>query len=123
MTDAMLAIGTRKGLFLARSSGGGPFEVEPIQFSTVAVHSVAIDTRGTTPRLLAGIEYGHFGPSVMYSDDLGKTWQEAERPPIIAAYLDRWGNVTKDHFGATSNNPGSEELDRLAARTPVFRVI
>ncbi|MGW0481676.1 WD40/YVTN/BNR-like repeat-containing protein [Nonomuraea sp. NPDC003214] len=82
MTDAMLAIGTRKGLFLARSSGGSAFEIEPIQFSTVAVHAVAIDTRGTTPRLLAGIEYGHFGPSVLYSDDLGKTWQEADRPPV-----------------------------------------
>ena len=38
MSDAMLAIGTRKGLFLARSADGGPFEVEPIQFSTVGVH-------------------------------------------------------------------------------------
>ncbi|MFI6597536.1 WD40/YVTN/BNR-like repeat-containing protein [Nonomuraea sp. NPDC050536] len=82
MSEALLAIGTRKGLFLARSTDGGPFEVEPIQFSTVAVPSVAIDTRETTPRLLAGIEYGHFGPSVMYSDDLGETWQEASKPPI-----------------------------------------
>lgn len=82
MSDALLAVGTRKGLFLARSTGGGPFDVEPIQFSTVAVHSVAIDTRGERPRLLAGIEYGHFGPSVMYSDDLGKSWKEAEKPPI-----------------------------------------
>ncbi|MFD0476817.1 hypothetical protein ACFQ0B_57810 [Nonomuraea thailandensis] len=82
MSDAVVAIGTRKGLFLARSIGGGPFQIEPIQFSTVAVPSVAIDTRGATPRLLAGIEYGHFGPSVMYSDDLGATWQEAEQPPI-----------------------------------------
>ncbi|TYB70906.1 exo-alpha-sialidase [Nonomuraea sp. PA05] len=82
MSDAVVAIGTRKGLFLARSIGGGPFRVEPIQFSTVAIPSVAIDTRGTTPRLLAGIEYGHFGPSVMYSDDLGASWQEAEQPPI-----------------------------------------
>ncbi|SDI37411.1 WD40/YVTN/BNR-like repeat-containing protein [Nonomuraea jiangxiensis] len=82
MSEAMLAIGTRKGLFLARSADGGPFEIEPIQFSTVAVTSVAIDTRGTTPRLLAGIEYGHFGPSVMYSDDLGKSWEEAPQPPI-----------------------------------------
>ncbi|GAA3261701.1 WD40/YVTN/BNR-like repeat-containing protein [Nonomuraea helvata] len=82
MSDAVLAIGTRKGLFLARSTGGGPFEIEPIQFSTVAVPSVAIDTRGATPRLLAGIEYGHFGPSAVYSDDLGKTWGEAEQPPI-----------------------------------------
>ncbi|TDD22983.1 WD40/YVTN/BNR-like repeat-containing protein [Nonomuraea diastatica] len=82
MSDAVLAIGTRKGLFLARSAGGGPFEIQPIQFSTIAVPSVAIDTRGGTPRLLAGVEYGHFGPSVMYSNDLGQTWQEAEQPPI-----------------------------------------
>ncbi|TDE43337.1 exo-alpha-sialidase [Nonomuraea mesophila] len=82
MSDAVLAIGTRKGLFLARSADGGPFELQPIQFSTIAVPSVAIDTRGATPRLLAGVEYGHFGPSVMYSDDLGQTWQEAEQPPI-----------------------------------------
>jgi photosystem II stability/assembly factor-like uncharacterized protein len=82
MTDAMLAIGTRKGLFLARSTASGPFEVDPIRFSTVGVHSVAIDTRGPAPRLLAGIEYGHFGPSVMHSDDLGETWQEAGHAPV-----------------------------------------
>ncbi|MFI7106491.1 WD40/YVTN/BNR-like repeat-containing protein [Nonomuraea sp. NPDC050227] len=82
MSDAVLAIGTRKGLFLARSTGGGPFEIEPIRFSTVAVPSVAFDTRGGAPRLLAGIEYGHFGPSVMYSDDLGESWGEAPQPPI-----------------------------------------
>ncbi|MFI6791565.1 WD40/YVTN/BNR-like repeat-containing protein [Nonomuraea sp. NPDC050383] len=89
MSDAMLAIGTRKGLFLARSTGGGPFEVQPIRFSTVGVPSVAIDTRGPSPRLLAGIEYGHFGPSVMYSDDLGESWQEASRPPV--AFPDKTG--------------------------------
>ncbi|MEU8106622.1 WD40/YVTN/BNR-like repeat-containing protein [Nonomuraea muscovyensis] len=89
MTDALLAIGTRKGLFLARSAGGGPFEVEPVRFATIGVPSVAIDTRGDTPRLLAGIEYGHFGPSVMYSDDLGASWQEASRPPV--AFPDKTG--------------------------------
>ncbi|MEW9528136.1 WD40/YVTN/BNR-like repeat-containing protein [Microbispora sp. NPDC049125] len=87
--DALLAIGTRKGLFLARSSGGGPFEVEPVRFSTIGVHAVAIDTRGETPRLLAAIEYGHFGPSVMWSDDLGETWEEAATPPV--AFPERTG--------------------------------
>lgn len=82
MTETLLAIGTRKGLFLARSTATGAFRVDPVRFSTVGVPSVAIDTRGRTPRLLAGIEYGHFGPSVMYSDDLGETWQEAGQPPI-----------------------------------------
>jgi len=46
----------------------------------------------------------------------------ADRPPIISAYLKRWGNVTREHFGASSNTPGEEELARLAARTPVFRI-
>ncbi|WP_239116539.1 WD40/YVTN/BNR-like repeat-containing protein [Planotetraspora phitsanulokensis] len=87
--EALLAIGTRKGLFIARSSGGRPFEVDPVRFSTVGVHSVAIDTRGPAPRLLAGIEYGHFGPSVMWSDDLGETWQEAATPPV--AFPERTG--------------------------------
>lgn len=88
--EALLAIGTRKGLFLARSAGDGPFEVEPVRFSTIAVSSVAIDTRATgTPRLLAGIEYGHFGPGVMWSDDLGKTWEEAAAPSV--AFPERTG--------------------------------
>jgi hypothetical protein len=80
--DEVLAVGTRKGLFLARSSGGGAFELDPVHFSTVAVHAVAVDTRRETPRVLAAIEYGHFGPSVMWSDDLGATWREAERAPV-----------------------------------------
>ncbi|RBQ19332.1 exo-alpha-sialidase [Spongiactinospora rosea] len=82
MGDALLAIGTRKGLFLARSRDDGAFEVDPVRFSTIGVHAVAVDPRGAVPRLLAAIEYGHFGPSVMWSDDLGETWQEADRPPV-----------------------------------------
>lgn len=45
---------------------------------------------------------------------------DGEKPRVIAAYLDRWGNITRSHFGA-SENPGAEELARLAERTPVFR--
>jgi hypothetical protein len=63
--------------------------VDPVRFSTIGVSAVAIDTRGRTPRLLAGIEYGHFGPSVMWSDDLGKTWEEASTPPV--AFPERTG--------------------------------
>lgn len=47
---------------------------------------------------------------------------ESERPVIIAEYLKRWGNVTRSHFG-TVKDPGAAELARLAARTPVFRVL
>ncbi len=44
----------------------------------------------------------------------------AEKPAIIAAYLERWGKITRAHFG-TSETPDAAELERLAARTPVFR--
>jgi len=47
---------------------------------------------------------------------------DAEKPALIGAYLERWGNVTRSHFG-TTKEPDDAELARLAARTPVFRVI
>jgi photosystem II stability/assembly factor-like uncharacterized protein len=43
---------------------------------------VSIDTRRPQPRVLAGIQYGHWGPSVMRSDDLGGSWQETESGAI-----------------------------------------
>jgi hypothetical protein len=46
---------------------------------------------------------------------------DIEKPVIIATYLDRWGSVTRTHFGATAH-PDAAELERLAARTPVFRL-
>ena len=71
MTD-LLAIGTRKGLWLARSDDdrrtwtvGGP------HLLAQEVAAVCIDTRRPRPRVLAGIQYGHWGPTVMWSDDLG----------------------------------------------------
>ena len=44
--------------------------------------AVAVDTRRPRPRVLAGIQYGHWGPSVMWSDDLGGTWEETEHGGI-----------------------------------------
>ncbi len=46
---------------------------------------------------------------------------DAEKPPVLKAYLDRWGGVTRSHFG-TSENPDEAELARLAERSPVFRI-
>ncbi|MGD9933807.1 MAG: nitroreductase/quinone reductase family protein [Dehalococcoidia bacterium] len=47
---------------------------------------------------------------------------DGEKPNLIAAYLERWGNVTRTHFG-TTKDPSDTELERLAGRTPVFRII
>jgi hypothetical protein len=82
MTD-LLAIGTRKGLFLARSDDGRrTWRVDGPHLLAQEVAAVSIDTRRATPRLLAAILYGHWGPSVMRSDDLGATWQETESGAI-----------------------------------------
>lgn len=47
---------------------------------------------------------------------------DSEKPALIAAYLKRWGNVTRSQFG-TTKDPSASELERLASRTPVFRIV
>jgi hypothetical protein len=76
----ILAIGTKKGLFVAeaqksreRFSLRGPFG------PGVDVYSALIDTRAA-PRLYAGSCNAFFGMKVMRSDDLGKTFEEVAAP-------------------------------------------
>ena len=79
----LLAIGTGKGLFLARSEDGrASWRLSGPHHPMTAVYAVAIDTRRATPRLLAGATSSHFGPSVATSDDLGESWREPERAPV-----------------------------------------
>ncbi|MEV4638666.1 exo-alpha-sialidase [Actinoplanes sp. NPDC049548] len=82
MTE-LLAIGTQKGLFLATSDDDRQsWQVSSAHFFGQAVYAVAFDTRGPAPRVLAGVDSSHFGPSVVVSDDLGTTWQEPDRAPL-----------------------------------------
>ncbi|TQN33393.1 hypothetical protein FHX37_3408 [Haloactinospora alba] len=83
----LLAIGTRKGLFTARSDDrttwrvSGPHRLDPEDYAnTAGVYAVGIDPH--TRRILAGTESSHFGPSVWFSDDLGESWHEPPRAPI-----------------------------------------
>jgi photosystem II stability/assembly factor-like uncharacterized protein len=84
MSDtALLAIGTRKGLWLATSDDGRKtWNFTGPHHPMTEVYAVAIDTRGPTPRLLAGVTSEHFGPSISTSDDLGATWQEPDHAPV-----------------------------------------
>lgn len=82
MTE-LLAIGTKKGLFLAISEDDRrSWKVSSAHFPGTAIYAVAIDNRGPEPRLLAGVDNSHFGPSVALSDDLGATWQEPDVAPL-----------------------------------------
>jgi hypothetical protein len=73
MSDVVLAIGTRKGLFIARGRDG-EWEVGPIRFSTSPVNAIAID--GGRGRIVAGVVNPFWGASLVRSDDLGETWTE-----------------------------------------------
>ncbi|MBB1258846.1 WD40/YVTN/BNR-like repeat-containing protein [Streptomyces alkaliterrae] len=82
MADTVLAVGTRKGLFLfTRGPDGGWSRADP-HFADQAIYAVAIDTRSGAPRLLVGGDSAHWGPSVFHSDDLGASWQEPGRPAV-----------------------------------------
>jgi hypothetical protein len=83
VTEAILLIGTRKGLVTARSEQARrEWTVDPIQFVNKEVYTVAVDARRDPPRLFAGVGTGHFGSFLAHSDDLGRTWIEPELPPI-----------------------------------------
>ncbi|AYY12465.1 exo-alpha-sialidase [Actinobacteria bacterium YIM 96077] len=77
MSDVLLAVGTRKGLWLLRSSDRRTWEVDGPHLLMKSVAACAIDTRGGHTRVLAGASYDHWGPAVSWSDDLGATWHEA----------------------------------------------
>jgi hypothetical protein len=84
VSATLLAIGTRKGLFLATSRDDRQtWEIDGPHFVNNAVHAVAIDTRASPARLLVGAESGHWGPSVFRSDDLGSSWHEPSRAPLV----------------------------------------
>jgi hypothetical protein len=104
----LLAIGTRKGLWLARSDDDRrTWTLDGPHLLAQEVAAVAVDTRSATPRVLAGVQYGHWGPTVTWSDDLGRTWTETDEgairfPADTGAALARVWQIRPD----TADRPG-----------------
>ncbi|MGI8577192.1 MAG: WD40/YVTN/BNR-like repeat-containing protein [Nocardioidaceae bacterium] len=83
MNQTLLMIGTRKGLWLARSDAAREqWTLDGPHFLMNEVTACAIDSRGDTTRLLSGAMSSHWGPQVFRSDDLGATWQETPNGAI-----------------------------------------
>ena len=77
MSEAVLLIGTKKGLWIGRSDADRQtWTLDGPKFEMQGVYSVGIDTRGDRPRLFAGGTSEHWGPAVFHSDDLGQSWAE-----------------------------------------------
>ena len=83
MAQTVVLVGTSKGLFSLRSGDGRRhFEISGPDLVGEEVYATCIDTRGPSPRLLAGSVSMHWGPVVRRSDDLGTTWTEEDHATL-----------------------------------------
>ena len=117
----VLLVGTRKGVFLLRSdSERGHFELDGPHFLGHQAHHVVLDPSDGRA-LLATARAGHLGPTLFRSTDLGKTWQEASRPPAFPKQLDEQvdgaGRVVHHVFWLTPGHP-SEPAAWYAGTSP-----
>lgn len=80
--QTVVAIGTRKDLWLATSTDRQDWQLSAPHFLAQEVPSVAIDTRNGRTRVLAGLRSEHWGPTVVHSDDHGATWIEPDHGAI-----------------------------------------
>jgi hypothetical protein len=78
-----LWIGTKKGLFCLTSDGGrASWSLAGPHFLGHLCYHAVQDPRAPETVLLAA-KAGHLGPTIFRSDDGGKSFQEAKRPPAF----------------------------------------
>ena len=99
--STLLAIGTKKGLWLAWSTDRKTWTVSEPHFLMEEIPSVAVDVRGGKVRLFAGRMSWHFGPCLVHSDDLGASWAEPREggirfDPADGAALERIWQIQPD---------------------------
>lgn len=76
-TQTVVMIGTRKGMWIARSADRSSWSLEGPDELMGEVHSVAIDKRSGAPRLFMASRHWHWGPQILRSDDGGETWDRS----------------------------------------------
>ena len=92
-----LLVGTRKGAFrLGSDTARKDWSLRDAWFVGHVVHHLVEDPRqrGT---LLAAARTGHLGPTLFRSEDGGKHWKEARRPPRFGAAPDGLLQRTLNH--------------------------
>ncbi|MBK8119491.1 MAG: glycosyl hydrolase [Sulfuritalea sp.] len=107
----VLLVATRKGAWLyhgdpARSA----WRTDGPHFLGHIISHLRLDPRdGRT--LLAAAKTGHLGPTIFRSTDLGRHWQEAERPPAFAAVGAGAEGRAVDHtFWLTPGHPDEADV-------------
>ncbi len=105
----VVLVATRKGAWIFHGdSRRASWRVDGPHFLGHVISHVVLDPRdGRT--LLAAAKTGHLGPTIFRSTDLGRSWQEARRPPAFAKADDGQGRAVDHTFWLTpchANEPG-----------------
>ena len=79
----VLIVATRKGIFFLQGSADRRnWQLdEPVFLGHIINHAVLDPRNGQT--LMAAAVTGHLGPTIFRSEDAGRTWSEAIRPPAF----------------------------------------
>ena len=80
-TNTLLLVGTGKGAFVLNRGGGG-WEISGPHFPGRSVYSIMLDTRAGRNRLWAAAQSFHWGSELVFSDDMGVTWDTPEQMRI-----------------------------------------
>ena len=105
-SGTLLLVATRKGAWLFHGNAARKtWRADGPHFLGHIVNHLVLDPRdGQT--LLAATSTGHLGPTLHRSTDLGRTWQEATRPPAFAKAPDgQTGRSVKHTFWLTPGHP------------------
>ncbi len=79
MSEALLLVGTRKGLWIGRSDERRlVWDFEEPEFVMQAIYGIGVDTRAGRPRIFVSGTSEHWGPGIYRSDDLGRSWTETQ---------------------------------------------
>ena len=102
----LLLVSTRKGAFFLRAdSARNRFRLDGPHFLGNVIHHAVLDPRDRKTILMAA-RTGHLGPTVFRSTDLGKTWEEAARPPRFPKAAEGERARAVDHvFWVTPGHP------------------
>src|SRR5438128_2274389 len=80
----VLAIGTKKGLFIADAARTrGKFSLRGPFGPGVSVYAALVDKRGRRPTIYASSCNSYFGMKVLRSTDLGKSFGETKSAPAF----------------------------------------
>ncbi len=113
-----LLIGTRKGAFFLRSDPERKqWKLRSTEFLGHIVHHIVQDPRDRKTILLAA-RTGHLGPTVFRSEDAGKSWKEARKPPAFGAPASGLSERTLGHVFWLSPGHASEPGVWYAGASP-----